>query len=138
MIRLILTWVFICTVSFTAKAQQLSLSASGASSYPCSLAYEILDRDGVSIQTGFVEVNSSSDQVNIDVQLSDRFAVQVYEDENRNQKLDRGFFTQPLEVYGFSNDAWTAFSKPSIEEMLVSSKGNPLVHIYLRSVGTIK
>ena len=138
MIRRTLTLLCICTLSFSAKAQLLSLSASGASSYPCSLAYEILDQDGVSIQTGFVEVNSSSDQVNIDVQLSDRFAVQVYEDENRNQKLDRGFFTQPLEVYGFSNDAWTAFSKPSIEEMLVSSKGRPSVHIYLRSVGTIK
>jgi uncharacterized protein (DUF2141 family) len=47
----------------------------------------------------------------------------VYEDANRNSQMDRGWFTQPLEKYAFSNNAWVTLSKPDLADMLVPRTG---------------
>ncbi|CAI8415627.1 MAG: Uncharacterised protein [Cryomorphaceae bacterium] len=139
MIRNLLIVCAVFAAGWSAQAQELLLSAEGASAYPCQLAYELQHEDGKVIQQGFVELASAKDQAVVAVKLPRRFAVLVYEDRNRNEKLDRGFLTQPLELYGFSNDAWSPLSKPSVDDMLVPSSGETTsVHLVLRSVGTFK
>lgn len=44
------------------------------------------------------------------------YAVSVYHDENGNGKLDKGLFSKPLELYGFSNNARGIFSRPEYEK----------------------
>jgi len=135
---LVILLVLLCSWTF-AQEKELVLSASGATSYPCSLAFEILAEDGAVVRAGFVELESPRAQAVITAKLPSKIAVQVYEDENRNQKLDRGFFTQPLEHYGFSKDAWSPLSKPSLEEMLIDVTGHrSRLHINLRHVGSLK
>lgn len=139
MIRNLLIICAVLAAGWSAQAQELLLSAEGASAYPCQLAYELQHEDGRVIQQGFVELTSAKDQAIVAVKLPTRFAVLVYEDRNRNEKLDRGFLTQPLELYGFSKDAWSPLSKPSVDDMLVPSEGEKTsVHLVLRSVGTFK
>ena len=95
----------------------------GASKYPARIAYEVLNFDEVSITAGYIDVQDEHTVYEIAVDVGERFAVQIYEDANGNSKLDRGLFTQPLEKYAFSNDAWQALSKPDVHEMLVERTG---------------
>lgn len=113
----------------------LLISASNASIYPTRLAYEVIDDRGKSLKVGYVELKSSQQKVSITLELTPVFGVQVYEDANRNSKMDRGIFTQPKERYAFSNDAWTTLGKPNIKEMLVKKTGTSThVHFQLKSV----
>ena len=111
------------------------ISASNASTYPARLAYEVIDDRGKSLKVGYVELKSSQQKVSITLELTPVFGVQVYEDANRNSKMDRGIFTQPKERYAFSNGAWTTLGKPDIKEMLVKKTGTSThVHFQLKSV----
>ena len=113
----------------------LLISASNASIYPTRLAYEVIDDRGNSLKVGYVELKSSQQKVSITLELTPVFGVQVYEDANRNSKMDRGIFTQPKERYAFSNGAWTTLGKPDIKEMLVKKTGTSThVHFQLKSV----
>jgi len=44
------------------------------------------------------------------------YAVGVYQDENDNQKLDKGMFGIPKEPYGFSNDARGTAGPPEFRD----------------------
>jgi uncharacterized protein (DUF2141 family) len=41
------------------------------------------------------------------------YTLAVYLDLNKNNKLDKGIFGQPIEPYAFSNNARSPFSEPS-------------------------
>ena len=84
---------------------------------------------------GFEDLRSPNDTLHVDVQLPERFMVQVYEDANRNDKLDRGLFTQPIERYDFSNEAWVFLGKPDLEDALVQRQGPAhYLHFQLKDV----
>jgi uncharacterized protein (DUF2141 family) len=84
---------------------------------------------------GFLDVQSPVDTLYVEVKLPERFMVQVYEDANRNDKLDRGLFTQPLERYDFSNEAWVFLGKPDLEDALVKRQGSAhYLHFQLKDV----
>jgi len=44
------------------------------------------------------------------------YAISMYQDENKNNKLDTGMFGIPVEKYGFSNDAMGYAGPPSFKE----------------------
>ena len=106
--------IFACWASTLAAQEKggLYFTCAAAEQYPTRIAYEVLDANEERITVGFEDIKSSRDTVHVDVQLPERFMVQVYEDANRNDKLDRGLFTQPLERYDFSNKAWVFLGKP--------------------------
>lgn len=136
MTRVVL-FLFLCvSTALSAQSHELTVSFEGATQYPTRIAYEILDEHGATIQAGFLAVKDAKSTYVITAKVSQNpFAVQVYEDENSNSKLDRGFFNQPLEKYAFSNEAWAVLSKPDIEEMLVQAKGQSTrMHFKLKSV----
>ena len=117
--------IFACYAS-TLVAQEkegLYFTCAAAEQYPTRIAYEVLDANEERITVGFEDIQSSRDTVYVDVQLPGRFMVQVYEDANRNDKLDRGLFTQPLERYDFSNKAWVFLGKPDVADALVKRQG---------------
>ena len=129
--------MFACCASTLAAQEKpgLYFSCSAAEQYPTRIAYEILDANEKRLAVGFEDVQSPVDTLYVDVQLPERFMVQVYEDANRNDKLDRGLFTQPLERYDFSNDAWVFLGRPDLEDALVQRQG-PVhyLHFQLKDV----
>jgi uncharacterized protein (DUF2141 family) len=117
------------------QSHSIAMKFQGASAYPARMAYEVLNADAKPITAGYIEVQDEHTVYEIAVDVGERFAVQIYEDANRNSKLDRGLFTQPLEKYAFSNDAWQALSKPEVEKMLVQRTGlKTLLTFTLKSV----
>lgn len=113
----------------------LALSVQDASEYPARIGFEVLDAKGERVGRAFREVSGPTDVIEMKLDLPEKFWVQAYEDANQNGKMDKGFFTQPLELYGFSNKAWAKLAKPDVEEMLVPRTGaTTKVHIKLRSV----
>jgi len=136
MMRVLFFWICCASAALNAQTHELLVSFEGASKYPTRIAYEILDKEGVSIQVGFFEIENEIAIYTIDAGVAEKaFAVQVYEDANNNSKLDRGFFGQPVEKYAFSNDAWAVLSKPDIKEMIVQPMGKGTrMHFVLKSV----
>lgn len=117
------------------QSHTIDLSIIDASQYPTRIAYEVQNDKGAVLKQGFIEVANASSHHEIAVDVSERFAVLVYEDANRNSKMDRGWFTQPLERYAFSNDAWVTLSKPDLQDMLVRKTGaKTSVRLTLKSV----
>lgn len=57
------------------------------------------------------------------------YAVAVYQDVNKNGKLDKNLFGVPTERYGFSNNARGTFSAPSFSEAKVSVQGDKTISI---------
>ena len=49
----------------------------------------------------------------------DRYAVQAYQDENDNLKLDTNFLGLPVEGIGFGNDAKMLFGPPTYDDAAV-------------------
>ena len=129
--------IFACCAS-TLVAQEkpgLYFTCAAADQYPARIAYEILDANEQRLAVGFAEIQSPADTAYVEVQLPERFMVQVYEDANRNDKLDRGLFTQPLERYDFSNKAWVFLGKPDLADALVQRQGAvQYLHFELKDV----
>ena len=59
---------------------------------------------------------SSEVQVSIPNLEVGRYAIAVYHDENKNQKLDKNFVGVPKEGYGFSNNAVGKLGPPKFSE----------------------
>jgi len=129
--------IFACCAS-TLVAQEkpgLYFTCAAADQYPARIAYEILDANEQRLAVGFAEIQSAADTAYVEVQLPERFMVQVYEDANRNDKLDRGLFTQPLERYDFSNKAWVFLGKPDLADAFVQRQGAAhYLHFELKDV----
>jgi uncharacterized protein (DUF2141 family) len=96
-----------------------------------------LEITGIKNSTGFIQVavfNSDTDfdkdifikviavPASSEVQVSipnldiGKYAIAVYHDENKNQKLDKNFVGIPKEGYGFSNNAVGKLGPPKFSE----------------------
>ncbi len=61
--------------------------------------------------------NITDKVVNTEIQLPyGEYAIKVYHDENGNDKMDKRMFGIPIERYGFSNNARSAFGPPVYQE----------------------
>jgi uncharacterized protein (DUF2141 family) len=61
--------------------------------------------------------SSKKDQVlNLGSWKEGSYTLALYLDKNKNNRLDKGLFGQPLEPYAFSNNARASFSEPSIND----------------------
>lgn len=122
-------------VKSSAQSQGLLLVVKGADQYPTTLAYDILDADGNRIIAGFAPLTDANTPVWVPVVLPPTFGVVIYEDVNGNKELDMGFFGQPTELYGFSNDAWKFLGRPENGELLLEKKSAVMrLELQLKSV----
>lgn len=61
------------------------------------------------------------------------YAVQVFQDINENDRVDRNFLGIPTEPYGFSNNPTTLFGPPSFDRVKFAVKdGDNLIVVRLR------
>lgn len=57
------------------------------------------------------------------------FAVTLFHDENKNEKIDKGFLGIPTEDYGFSNDATPVLSAPDFSQCQFEFKQDKTIKI---------
>ena len=70
--------------------------------------------------------SSKTDQLlNLGVWKEGTYTLALYLDENKNNRLDKGLFGQPLEPYAFSNNARASFSEPALEDQRFEHPGTP-------------
>jgi uncharacterized protein (DUF2141 family) len=68
--------------------------------------------------------SSKKDQVlNLGIWKEGSYTLALYLDKNKNNRLDKGLFGQPLEPYAFSNNARASFSEPSVEDQRFEHPG---------------
>ncbi len=60
------------------------------------------------------------------------YAVAIFHDENRNEKMDTGLFGMPLENYAFSNNKKPLFRPPAFEDAAVFVNGNETIEIFCK------
>lgn len=134
--RILLLFLFCLGAQFTfAQSHVIEMSFAGASKYPTRIAYEVQNDQGEILKQGFFKVVDAKSTYRVALEVSEKFAVQIYEDANGNSKMDRGWFTQPLEKYAFSNDAWETLAKPDLQNMLVHKTGEKTrINLTLKSV----
>jgi uncharacterized protein (DUF2141 family) len=60
------------------------------------------------------------------------YAVAIYQDLNRNNKLDKNILGVPEERYGFSNNARRTFSAPSFQEAKIKLNKDLQITIQLK------
>ena len=82
-----------------------------------------------------VEINNEAMTITFEGLEDEQYAIAIYQDENKNKKLDLGQFGIPLEKYGFSNniDPALIMREPVFDECKFDIKGNTTVTINLVS-----
>jgi uncharacterized protein (DUF2141 family) len=61
--------------------------------------------------------SSKKEQVlNLGIWKEGSYTLALYLDKNKNNRLDKGLFGQPLEPYAFSNNARASFSEPPVAD----------------------
>ena len=83
-----------------------------------------------------VPARAGSVVVRINGILPRTYAVQVFQDENDNLKIDRNFFGLPTEGIGFSNNAVFRFGPPRFADAAVAlGTGGEQISVQLRYFG---
>ena len=68
--------------------------------------------------------SSKKEQVlNLGIWKEGTYTLALYLDINKNNRLDKGLFGQPLEPYAFSNNARASFSEPSVADQRFEHPG---------------
>ena len=80
----LLLFAFFTSAVVAQEKPGLYFTCAAADQYPARIAYEILDANEQRLAVGFAEVQSPVDTAYVEVQLPERFMVQVYEDANRS------------------------------------------------------
>jgi uncharacterized protein (DUF2141 family) len=78
------------------------------------------------------EVQGSTMQIIFEDVPEGQYAVAVFQDEDRNKKLNTNFIGYPLEPMGFSNNAKIKFGPPSFDEAKVSVQNEQVLNLSIQ------
>lgn len=89
------------------------------------------EKDEIILQKVF---RISALQVNTSEKLpaKGKYALEVFHDENNNQKLDTNLVGYPKEAWGVSNNIRPSFRGPTLEEMLVQVSEGSIIKIMVK------
>ena len=141
---------FCFLISYTGIAQINNISEDEKNSYDLTLNITNIKSKGnlmISIMTDSLAYSSNtfssktkSFKENIDknnftkiISLpKDKYLIQLYIDENLNDKMDSNFLGIPKEQYGFSSKEIIRFRKPKFDEASFDLKKNLTINITLQ------
>ncbi len=110
----------------TEVKQKLILEVEGLKSLEGELRVAIFNSKEtytkVPVYTKIVTVDSTTILLNVENLPFGEYAVAVYHDKNKNEKLDTNLLGIPKERYGFSNNARGRFGPASWEDAFFSFK----------------
>ena len=89
-------------------------------SYGKQLKGKIVEISQLKCKVTFANLNSGS------------YAIAVYHDVNKNDKLDKNVLGMPTESYGFSNNARATFSAPSYQDAKVPCSKDKSINITVK------
>jgi uncharacterized protein (DUF2141 family) len=130
--------LLLCSISLNAWAEDLTVEVQHVTPNGGPVMVAVYDRseDFPSPQKGLVgqavEAQGESAEAIFHGLAPGRYAVAVYQDLNRNGRLDKNFLGLPAEPYGFSKDARGSLGPPSFDAAAVDIPATAKVVINLR------
>jgi uncharacterized protein (DUF2141 family) len=119
------TVLLLCSITLNAMADDLTVEVKHVKPNVGVVFVGLYDKaaDFPAMQKGLtgqvIEASSDTVVATFPGLAAGRYAVAVYQDENRNGKLDKNFLGMPTEPYGFSNDARGSMGPPSFDAAAV-------------------
>lgn len=95
------------------------------------IAIQVLDEQKKVVKQEFVTIANKRSVLMVKGLPKGKYAVQIFHDENKNEKMDFNFMGIPKEGYGFSNDARGFMSAPAFEKQLVTLDQDRAIQIRL-------
>jgi len=133
-----LATLLLCSIGLNVRAEDLTVEVQHVfpNAGPVMVAVYDKAEDFPAPQKGLagqaVEAQGESAEAIFHGLAPGRYAVAVYQDLNRNGKLDKNFLGLPTEPYGFSKDARGSFGPPSFDAAAVDIPAAAKVVINLR------
>ena len=115
----------LCSFSFQEKNTALTITVNNVKLNSGNVMIAIHNRTNF-LKTRLIEktISASNSSLNITVSLAPgEYAVAVYQDENRNQRLDTNLVGIPQEPYAFSNNIRPKFRAPTFDESKITLAG---------------
>ncbi|KAB1066057.1 DUF2141 domain-containing protein [Salibacter halophilus] len=92
---------------------------------------KLLDKNEELVDRAIVNVKRGVPQYTFMKLKAGSYAIVAFQDLNGNKDIDKGFFGQPTEPYGFSNNVRGTFGPPSFEKQLFTLSGNKIIEVIL-------
>jgi uncharacterized protein (DUF2141 family) len=130
--------LLLCSISLNAWAEDLTVEVQHVTPNGGPVMVAVYDKseDFPSPQKGLagqaVGAQGESAEAIFHGLAPGRYAVAVYQDLNRNGRLDKNFLGLPTEPYGFSRDARGSLGPPSFDAAAVDIPATAKVIINLR------
>ncbi len=135
-----LTWFFASVLLSLLDKETVSLEVK-VSGFPSNKgqAYvalfnssETFPQYGKQLNGKIVAIDQLKSKVNFTNLSPGSYAIAVYHDVNKNDKLDKNVLGMPTESYGFSNNARATFSAPSYQDAKVSCTKDKTINITVK------
>ncbi len=130
--------LLLCSIGLKAAAEDLTVEIQNVTSNAGPVMVAVYDKaeDFPAPQKGLtgqaVEAHGDSAVATFHGLAAGRYAVAVYQDLNRNGKLDKNFLGLPTEPFGFSKDARGSLGPPSFDAAAVDIPATAKVVVNLR------
>lgn len=117
--------LLLCSISLNAMAEDLTVEVKHVKANAGVVVIGVYDKaaDFPATEKGLagqvIEASSDTVVATFAGLAAGRYAVAVYQDENRNGRLDKNFLGIPTELYGFSKDARGSLGAPSFDAAAV-------------------
>ncbi len=139
--KIILTIVFAITAMVAMNAQnKITVNVTGITNPTGDLYIALYDAESPflsikAIDGKIVSIDAKTMNVTFDVPKDGYYALAIFQDENKNGKLDLGEMGIPMEKYGFSNDIDPARLKrqPEFDECKFEVKGDTQTTVKMTS-----
>jgi uncharacterized protein (DUF2141 family) len=138
LVGMLLCSLALCSIAVRAAAEDLTIEVQHVTPNAGPVMVAVYDKaeDFPTPEKGLngqaIEAQSDSAVATFHGLAAGRYAVAVYQDLNRNGKLDKNFLGLPTEPYGFSKDARGSFGPPSFDAAAVDIPATQRVVINLR------
>ncbi len=90
------------------------------------------DATGKEVLKKIIPVEAKDFKYELTLPTTGKYAISVYQDANKNKKLDKNFWGAPTELYGFSNNPKVSFSAPSLQSKLIAISTKTTITIFLK------
>jgi uncharacterized protein (DUF2141 family) len=139
--KIILTIVFAITAMVAMNAQnKITVEVTGITNPTGDLYIALYDSESPflsikAIEGKIIKIDTETLNVTFDVPKDGYYALAIFQDENKNGKLDLGEMGIPMEKYAFSNDVDPAALKrqPEFDECKFEVKGDTQTTVKMTS-----
>jgi uncharacterized protein (DUF2141 family) len=133
MIKMGLLIMLLNILTASAKAQvNATLSIKNITKAKGNMMLLIENASGKEILKVVVPITNKNFTYEMNLPVKGKYAISVYQDINKNNKLDKNFFGAPTELFGFSNNPKVKFSAPDLASKLVTINTGSTRTIFLK------